>query len=198
MLEEAERSVHDALCAVKRALESASVVPGGRDEAYLDFTRDLEQAAEAREREKQMTQMQAAEAQKQTAMNAAAFADSSSAPMADWVFTSGSTRGVSSTPSRSRAPCSLWCCRESPWPFRRSCNWCERPHRKAGTPPSPGTPSSVAVQRSLPLSRYPENFSVQGVLRLNDPAFMVDIFLNRLAESVRLCLLGPYIITEES
>merc|ERR1712227_629981 len=29
MLEEVERSLHDALCAVKRALESASVVPGG-------------------------------------------------------------------------------------------------------------------------------------------------------------------------
>ncbi|KAL1507716.1 hypothetical protein AB1Y20_007335 [Prymnesium parvum] len=29
MLEEIERSLHDALCAVKRALESASVVPGG-------------------------------------------------------------------------------------------------------------------------------------------------------------------------
>lgn len=29
MLEEMERSVHDALCAVKRALESGSVVPGG-------------------------------------------------------------------------------------------------------------------------------------------------------------------------
>merc|ERR1711871_1569438 len=29
MLEEVERSLHDALCAIKRALESASVVPGG-------------------------------------------------------------------------------------------------------------------------------------------------------------------------
>merc|ERR1740138_930930 len=29
MLEEAERSVHDALCAVSRTLESNSVVPGG-------------------------------------------------------------------------------------------------------------------------------------------------------------------------
>jgi len=29
MLEEIERSLHDALCAIKRALESASVVPGG-------------------------------------------------------------------------------------------------------------------------------------------------------------------------
>ena len=29
MLDEVERSLHDALCAVKRALESASVVPGG-------------------------------------------------------------------------------------------------------------------------------------------------------------------------
>merc|ERR1711988_1369853 len=29
MLDEVERSLHDALCAIKRALESASVVPGG-------------------------------------------------------------------------------------------------------------------------------------------------------------------------
>merc|ERR1719222_962339 len=29
MLDEVERSLHDALCAVKRALESSSVVPGG-------------------------------------------------------------------------------------------------------------------------------------------------------------------------
>merc|ERR1712100_778186 len=29
MLDEIERSLHDALCAIKRALESASVVPGG-------------------------------------------------------------------------------------------------------------------------------------------------------------------------
>jgi T-complex protein 1 subunit alpha len=29
MLEEMERSVHDALCAVKRTLESSTVVPGG-------------------------------------------------------------------------------------------------------------------------------------------------------------------------
>merc|ERR1719261_1695218 len=29
MLEEVERSLHDALCAIKRAMESASVVPGG-------------------------------------------------------------------------------------------------------------------------------------------------------------------------
>merc|ERR1712054_62032 len=29
MLEEADRSVHDALCAVSRTLESSSVVPGG-------------------------------------------------------------------------------------------------------------------------------------------------------------------------
>merc|ERR1719197_502010 len=29
MLDEVDRSLHDALCAVKRALESASVVPGG-------------------------------------------------------------------------------------------------------------------------------------------------------------------------
>merc|ERR1719345_621524 len=29
MLDEVERSLHDALCAVKRTLESASVVPGG-------------------------------------------------------------------------------------------------------------------------------------------------------------------------
>ncbi len=29
MLDETERALHDALCAIKRALESASVVPGG-------------------------------------------------------------------------------------------------------------------------------------------------------------------------
>merc|ERR1712060_735059 len=29
MLDEVDRSLHDALCAVKRALESAAIVPGG-------------------------------------------------------------------------------------------------------------------------------------------------------------------------
>jgi T-complex protein 1 subunit alpha len=40
-LDEMDRSLHDALCVVKRVLESGSVVPGGSQFLRLSFCRSI-------------------------------------------------------------------------------------------------------------------------------------------------------------